>query len=350
MNQEQLEGLEATGKKYQVALGAGLLLEITATGKKAYYHRYRDGGKEKRARLAGFDTPLSTVRALHQERKSGEPLSREEEPETVAQLAAITTKSGVCAKYINPTFGAEKIGELKPVRVKQFIDHHAESNRQRAATIHGAFIEIYNTAILHGIITHSPMAVIAKPKTKTQPRDVILNLEELRALLKSEGASLQVRHALALIVYTMSRKMEVLQARWEEIDTDKGVWVIPASRMKAGRAHTIPLTAPMRALLSEIAGGDLPASGYLFPSPTKPGAALSQSTVNIALAKIVPGIHPHDLRRSGATHLASSGYPAEVIEAALAHKTQGIRKHYIHTDFLEQRAAMLEEYHQALTA
>ena len=350
MNQEQLDGLEATGKKYQVALGAGLLLEVTATGKKAYYHRYREGGKEKRARIAGFDTPLSTVRSLHQERKSGEPLSREEEPETVGQLAALTTKGGFCTKHITPTFGSVKIADLKPVRVKQFIDQHAESNRQRAATIYGAFVEIYNAAILHGIITHSPMAVIARPKTTVKPRDVILSLEELRSLLHSEGASLHVRHALALIIYTMSRKMEVLEARWEEIDTDKGVWVIPADRMKGGRAHTIPLTAPMRALLIEIAGGDLPATGYLFPSPTKQGAALSQSTVNIALAKLKPGIHPHDLRRSGATHLASHGYPAEVIEAALAHKTQGIRKHYIHTDFFEQRAAMLAEYHQALTA
>jgi hypothetical protein len=52
-------------------------------------------------------------------------------------------------------------------------------------------------------------------------------------------------HALALefLILTAARSGEVLGATWDEIDIDAQVWVIPASRMKAGREHRVPLSA-----------------------------------------------------------------------------------------------------------
>jgi integrase len=40
----------------------------------------------------------------------------------------------------------------------------------------------------------------------------------------------------------MSRTGEVRFGRWEEVDFDKRVWLIPAERMKMRNDHLIPLT------------------------------------------------------------------------------------------------------------
>ena len=62
-------------------------------------------------------------------------------------------------------------------------------------------------------------------------------------------------HALALefLILTAARSGEVLGATWDEIDIDAQVWVIPASRMKAGREHRVPLSARAMAILDRMA-------------------------------------------------------------------------------------------------
>ena len=56
--------------------------------------------------------------------------------------------------------------------------------------------------------------------------------------------------ALEFAILTACRSGEVLGARWEEIDLDKAVWTIPASRMKAGKEHRVPLSARAVAILA----------------------------------------------------------------------------------------------------
>jgi integrase len=48
--------------------------------------------------------------------------------------------------------------------------------------------------------------------------------------------------ALLFLVLTAARTNEVLGAQWDEIDFLARVWTVPADRMKAGRAHRVPLS------------------------------------------------------------------------------------------------------------
>jgi len=41
---------------------------------------------------------------------------------------------------------------------------------------------------------------------------------------------------------TFARKLELINATWDEIDLDRGEWVIPAERMKMDKLHIIPLS------------------------------------------------------------------------------------------------------------
>ena len=64
--------------------------------------------------------------------------------------------------------------------------------------------------------------------------------------------------ALEFAILTAARTSEVIGATWSEIDLKSGVWTIPAHRMKAGKEHRVPLSAPALELL-----GALPREGEL---------------------------------------------------------------------------------------
>lgn len=50
-------------------------------------------------------------------------------------------------------------------------------------------------------------------------------------------------------LHTMTRPSEAAGARWDEIDLENGLWIIPKTRMKMKREHRIPLTDQTIAIL-----------------------------------------------------------------------------------------------------
>src|SRR6267378_228910 len=68
--------------------------------------------------------------------------------------------------------------------------------------------------------------------------------------------------ALQWTVLTAARTSETLDGTWKEITEVDGLptWVIPGSRMRAGKTHRVPLTSQMLALLGDRRGPD----DYLF--------------------------------------------------------------------------------------
>src|SRR3546814_6359410 len=41
---------------------------------------------------------------------------------------------------------------------------------------------------------------------------------------------------------TAARTGEVIGAKWDEVDLEKAIWTIPATRMNAGKEHRVPLS------------------------------------------------------------------------------------------------------------
>src|SRR5690606_19920192 len=67
--------------------------------------------------------------------------------------------------------------------------------------------------------------------------------------------------ALEFLILTAARSGEVRGAAWDEIQDD--LWIIPASRMKAGREHRVPLTGAAQAILDRVRGKST--SALIFP-------------------------------------------------------------------------------------
>jgi integrase len=61
-----------------------------------------------------------------------------------------------------------------------------------------------------------------------------------------------IQLAVRLLAHTFVRKMELLHAKWSEIDMDRAEWLIPAERMKGRQVHLVPLSSQVITMLCEL--------------------------------------------------------------------------------------------------
>ncbi|MEO8686470.1 MAG: tyrosine-type recombinase/integrase [Devosia sp.] len=62
--------------------------------------------------------------------------------------------------------------------------------------------------------------------------------------------------ALVFTILTAARTGEALGATWDEVDLGAKLWTIPASRMKAGAEHQVPLADEVITLLKSLPRDD----------------------------------------------------------------------------------------------
>lgn len=181
-------------------------------------------------------------------------------------------------------------------------------------------------------------ARLLKPKdfaaTASRPRDRVLSLPELRklwlALDQSSNAtqsneqissmSIVTSSAIKLLILTGARRGEVAAMRWDEINLDEGVWLLPSKRTKNRQAHTIYLSS----LAVEIIHSLLPVSGnsqsVFDTGHYRDGGHIHADTLTGVIARLrgmatgakkklvsdapladMPSFSVHDIRRSAAT-------------------------------------------------
>ena len=143
-------------------------------------------------------------------------------------------------------------------------------------------------------------------------------------------------------------------AEWDEIDFEHKIWTIPAERMKAGKEHRVPLTAPALAVLKELKHerdkfatirAEEP-SPYVFPSPKGDGS-LSNMAMLVLLRRMErKDITVHGFRSSFRDWAAEqTNFPREVAEAALAHVLQNrVEAAYRRSDLFDKRRLLMEKW------
>jgi len=155
---------------------------------------------------------------------------------------------------------------------------------------------------------------------------------------------------LLFVILTAARSGEARQAKWQEIDFDKQVWVIPASRMKTGITHRVPLASQTVALLEGLKQQNHN-SKFVFPSP-KAGTVLTDMALTSILRKAnaksdTPDrvATAHGFRSSFRDWASENEYPEHLAESALAHQIKNsVVRAYHRTDLLEQRRTMMQDW------
>ena len=149
---------------------------------------------------------------------------------------------------------------------------------------------------------------------------------------------------LAFLILTATRSGETRGARWDEIDMKTRVWTIPSARMKASKAHRVPLSSQAINVLIEAREKPGRESGLVFPAPS--GKPLSQHCLSGRVKQDGLECVPHGFRASFRDWAAElSGETREVIELSLAHAVGGtVETAYFRSDLLEQRRPLMEAW------
>jgi integrase len=168
-----------------------------------------------------------------------------------------------------------------------------------------------------------------------------------------------VARALEFLALTAARSGEVRGARWDEIDVEHRLWIIPASRMKMQREHRVPLSQQALDLLAALPR--LENNPLVFPAAR--GGPLSDMALSMLMkrqhaASIEAGgpgfvdrvtkrpAVPHGLRSSFRDWVAErTQYPGEMAEVALAHRiSNAVEAAYRRGDMVEKRRGMMEDW------
>ena len=121
--------------------------------------------------------------------------------------------------------------------------------------------------------------------------------------------------ALEFAILTAARSGEVLGAHWDEIG--EGIWTVPATRMKGGRQHRVPLSHAAASILEQQRQHRT--SDFIFPG-AKAGAPLSNMALAMALRRMKVDVTAHGFRSTFKDWASErTSFPGEVSEMALAH-------------------------------
>jgi integrase len=149
----------------------------------------------------------------------------------------------------------------------------------------------------------------------------------------------EIGRAVRFTALTVARAGEVEGGTWKEIVGENGssAWIIPADRMKAGKAHRVPLTPQALALLGDRGAVDAP----LFK--------LASNQMLNTIKATRKGATVHGLRATFKTWAAENGKDRELTERSLAHDFGNkVENAYQRSDLFDRRRTLIEEWNKFL--
>ena len=368
--------------------GGGLYVEVTPSGRRYWRLKFRVQGREKLLALGVYpDVSLKDARAKRDEarrtlatghdpgelRKAAKAQAEHENRNTFEAVArdwlahqgaswADVTRERIRAGFaadVYPVFGARPMAQLKPRDVIEAVRRiESRGAGEQAARTMQRIRAVFRFAVVHERIEANPMldlkpAELLKPRTVTH-RAALAEKDlpgYLLALDAYEGDP-TTKAALRLLMLTALRPGELRGLRWSDLDTEAAELRIPAERMKMKAPHVVPLSRQALELIElqrAISGDD----ALIFPSPYYPSKALSENTLNSALARMgFKGDHTaHGCRAVFSTVANEAGHDADVIERQLAHRERNaVRAAYHRAEYLAERRNLLQWWADFLDA
>jgi integrase len=347
----------------------GFGCKVMASGRKTYIVSYYFGGNEREyvvgdAKDVKCAAARKKAREVRQKAKDGidpqgERVLAREAP-TIKILAARYEEEHLPKKrpgsqrndrtmlrqWIVPQLGSMKVAAVRP---RDIEDLHRKITKAGTPIVANRVVALLSKLFSLAIRwdwrgpNDNPVKNAVERNTETQ-RKVYLKPEQITRLSEALAAypDWNVADAVRLLLLTGARRSEVLGARWDQFDLERGRWVKPASTTKQAQEHEVPLSAPALELLVRrraVIKGDyvFPGRGTLHLTEIKKGWA--------SLCKVtgLDGVRVHDLRHTAASILVSGGATLPMIGALLGHSQISTTNRYAHlySDPLREAAERL---------
>ena len=373
--------------RYKDGFMPGLYLQVSGTGTKSWLLRFEVNGQPERWMGLGSATIFSLAearvraRAARQQLADGlDPLQAKREAKAAAKLAAakkLTFRAAAVryaaqneAKWTNasyrsqfmsslqadafPLIGDMDVAVIDTPDVLQVLEPIWTTKTVSASRVHRRIEWVLDWAAVYGHRPRgdNPARWRGHLDQALPRRHQIAPVTHLKALPYAElpGFMAELRQresnaarALEFTILTAARSNEVLGATWSEIDLDNKLWIVPAARMKAGRAHRVPLAPAAIELLRALPrekGND-----HVFVGPAAGGGFSDMAMMRVM----------RTLGRTETTHGFRStfsdwahertAHANHAIEISLAHSIgNAVEKAYRRGDLLEKRRRLMEEW------
>ncbi|MEC4726552.1 site-specific integrase [Shewanella sp. D64] len=185
-------------------------------------------------------------------------------------------------------------------------------------------------------------------------RERVLSKLEVKNLLEALNYEDQIyQDVIKLLLLTGQRKSCVFAMEWREVDHERGVWIIPTSKMKAKRPHAVPLTIEVMDILKRRSSEAVQGEKYVFPaSRTATGHITEKSGKGGFWWRITEraglrseekelNVTIHDLRRTIASWSVMRGGNIQMTSKLLGHSDISITAStYAHLDIEQVRAEL----------
>jgi integrase len=402
----EIKAAKPKEKPYKLSDGEGLYLLINPNGSRWWRYKYGYGGKEKllalgtyaprtakHVTLAEARNQLADAKRLLRDgidpsaaRKAEKEARRDRETGSFELVArewhakqSPRWSQGYADKelrqltlHVFPRVGSRPMRELTSrdlLDVLQRIEARGRSEtahrvRRSLGAICRYAVATHRangdaSAALKGALAPVPVNHFA---SITDPKRVGRLIRDLRGYDGSEATRIALQLAPLLFV----RPGELRAARWDEFVFDleepapgeklrhpEPEWRIPATRMKMGEQHIVPLSKQAVVLLRELHARTGP-DGYVFPSIRSNARPMSENTINAALRGLgytKEQMTGHGFRHMARTLLHERGYRSEWVERQLAHGDRNaIRARYNFAEHLPERRKMMQEWADYLDA
>jgi integrase len=375
-----IRNLKPKENPYKQGDFAGLYLLVRPGGSKLWRFKYRIDGREKLLAIGRYpDVSLAQARQirdearanmargvdpgeLKQEKKRARRIARERSFASISDMfleksrkegraTATLAKTEWLLGIAQDSFGSLPIDEVSaPVILECLRKVESRGNLETARRLRSKIGAVFRYAIANGLADVDPTlalkgAIAAPQVTSRAALTDPLALGELLTGIDAYQGHATTRIALQILALVVQRPGELRQATWAEIDTDLGVWTIPAERMKMRRPHRVPLGAEACRLFDEIR--ELTGAGsFVFPAISNLSKPMSENTLNGAIKRIgfEGQMTAHGFRASFST-LAneSSLWNPDAIERTLAHvDANTVRRAYARGEHWDERVKLAE--------
>ena len=375
----EIQNLKPQDKRYSVKdkLNNGLFIEVKESGVKSWHYRYSLAGKQERLVIGRYpDLSLKDARQIRDESaslvaKGISPKQDKAKPKGVIfkdygerYLKEVIKKDRkdpynmvLClSNDIYPMMGHIPLDQISIEDIRRTIWRKKEQGYDAAANqVRGLLKRMFDYAMTLGLVPYNPvLAIPSRHVHKAKPRDRYLSTNEIRTYYTTLLNSRIYRPrklGLLLSLLTLVRKSELLRAKWEHIDFDSRIWLIPETKADSATGHSREMVVYMSDQVMEIfkelkaIAGNEP---FVFVG-RKSGTHISHNAFNTAQKAALaltdlPPFTVHDLRRTASTHLNEQGFHSDAIEACLNHTMRGVRGVYNKAKYEKERIDIMEKW------
>lgn len=325
-------------KGRQQCISLGLLSEIDITQARAHYFEVRQQieiGIDPRIDLTVYETKQCPT--------FEDFVDRFYLPHIKTYKRCVSADVTLLNNHLLPQFGKLRLNEITQFGVSQFIaqklsDGYKSSYCNRFLVLLGFCFSLALKWEIAGVRKNPARGVpLLKSNSKIER---FLKEEEFERLLVAIRYSPNplLKYFVPLALMTGARKRELLDAKWEDFDFEKNVWVIPIT--KSGRSRHVPLIPEVVAMLVKLRE-ELPKLmdqcflleiPWVMPNPKtgKPFQSIFNSWNSARRAAGVADLRIHDLRHSFASALVNNGVPIYDVQKLLGHQDLRTTERYAH--------------------